>query len=62
MLSCAYHFKVKACLILHADPGFVHTSFFFRMGLLKHMYYPILVLRVKRILFFTNGLSETGTT
>jgi hypothetical protein len=32
------------------------------MGLLKHMYYPILLLRVKRILFFTNGLSETGTT
>jgi hypothetical protein len=36
--------------------------FFLRIGLLKHKYNPILVLCVKRILFFTNGLIKTGTT
>jgi hypothetical protein len=71
VLSCAYNFKVLACFMLHADTRFSRHRlisklnqcmrrivFFLRIDLFKHgySYSLILVLGMKRILFFTNGL------
>ncbi len=71
VLTCAYHFKVKVCFMLHADNRFSRHMLisklnqrmkricFLRMGFLKHGYNLILILCMKQILVFTNELIET---